>query len=76
MRAYIEDRSQALASAIQARLAAGLSRRDGQTVLEWVLIAVAVSVAAFIAYKALGGSISAWLERLKGLVDGSDPTDS
>lgn len=76
MRAYIEDRAQAFAAAICSRAVAGRSRRDGQTVLEWVLIAVAVSVAAFVAYKALGGSISDWLGRLKDLVDGSDPGTS
>jgi Flp pilus assembly pilin Flp len=38
-----------------------LNRSNGQTVLEWILIAVAVSIAVFFAYSAIGDAIRTWI---------------
>lgn len=52
----------------------GASR--GQTVLEWVLIAVAVSVFLFFAYRLLAEDIEDWLKRIGDQIDSSEPKTS
>ncbi len=38
-----------------------LRRANGQTVLEWILIAVAVSIFVFFAYRAIGNKVVEWI---------------
>jgi hypothetical protein len=45
-----------------ARLQGSLRREGGQSVLEYVMIAIALSIVAFVVYRTVGGKLVTWVE--------------